>query len=105
MRRLGRWAAAGVLCAGLAACGGGGVSGPIGSACIEADRSAATPALCSCIQAVANQTLTGSEQRQAARFFDDPDRAQEVRTSDRPSDDAFWDRYRAFADTARVTCG
>jgi hypothetical protein len=90
----------------LAACGGGGgVSGDIGQACMAAGREAATPALCSCIQRVADQTLSGSDQNRAAKFFDDPQLAQEARTSDRPRDDLFWDRYRAFADRAESTCG
>ena len=104
MRRIFRGMGLSVSLAALAACSGG-VTGPVGTACIEGGRSAANPVLCSCVQAVADQTLTGAEQRRAARFFDDPDRAQETRTSDRPADEEFWARYRAFADTARASCG
>jgi hypothetical protein len=89
----------------LAACGGGGVSGEIGQACMAAGREAASPSLCSCIQRVANQSLSGSDQRKAATFFEDPQRAQDTRTSDNNRDEAFWDRYRAFADRAEATCG
>ncbi len=89
----------------LAACGGGGVSGDIGQACMAAGREAATPSLCSCIQRVADQTLNGSDQSRAAKFFEDPQLAQETRTSDRPRDDLFWDRYRAFANQAEAVCG
>lgn len=89
----------------LTACGAGGVTGPIGNACMDADRSAANPALCSCVQSVADQTLSGSEQRRAAGFFEDPDKAQAARTSDNASTEAFWDRYRAFSDAARRSCG
>jgi hypothetical protein len=92
----------------LAACGGGGggrVSGEVGQACIRADREAATPTLCSCIQAAANETLSASDQRRAAGFFADPQEAQDTRQSDRAGDEAFWDRYQAFVQRARSRCG
>ena len=92
-------------CLARAGCGGGrGVSGPIGEACIAADRDAATPALCSCIQQVANQSLSGADQRRAARFFEDPDLAQSTRQADGRATEAFWDRYTAFADRAQSIC-
>jgi len=94
------------VCLTLVGCGGGGrVSGEIGQACIAADRNAATPALCSCIQRVASQSLSSSDQRRAARFFADPDLAQSTRQADGRANEAFWDRYTAFADTARRSCG
>jgi hypothetical protein len=80
------------------------LAGPIESACLRSDRKQATRQLCSCIQQVADQTLQRSDQRKAAAFFRDPDRAQQVRMSDRDSDNAFWDRYRAFGDMAEVYC-
>ena len=89
----------------LAACGGATVSGPIGNACLASGRSAANPVLCSCVQNVADQTLSNADQRRAAAFFDDPDEAQETRTSDNASTEAFWLRYRAFSDAARRICG
>ena len=92
-----------VALATLAACGGG--SGPIGSACLSGGRDAATPSLCSCIQRVADQSLSRSEQRRAAGFFSDPQRAQDTRQSDNASDEAFWRRYRAYADRAASVCG
>jgi hypothetical protein len=69
-------------------------SGVIERACLTADRSAASPRLCGCIQ-----------QRKAARFFSDPHEAQEVRQSSRQSDRRFWDRYRAFGAAAETYCG
>lgn len=84
---------------------GGGVSGDIGKACMAGGRDAASPRLCSCIQGVANQSLSSSDQRRAARFFSDPEEAQAVRASDTARDDAFWARYRAFADRAAAVCG
>jgi hypothetical protein len=79
-------------------------AGAIESACLGSGRPAATRALCSCIDRVAAQTLTWSDQRQAARFFRDPQRAQDVRMSKSERDNAFWDRYRAFASAAEVQC-
>nr|WP_246849297.1 arginine transporter [Rubellimicrobium arenae] len=84
---------------------GGGVSGDIGRACMAGGRNAANAQLCSCIQGVANQSLSGSDQRRAAGFFEDPQSAQEVRQSNRPGDEAFWRRYKAFADRAAAICG
>jgi len=95
-----------MLMAGLTLAGcGGGVSGEIGRACIRSDRDAANPALCSCIQRVANQSLSAADQNRAADFFGNPDRAEAVKKSDSARDDAFWERYRAFADRASATCG
>lgn len=97
---------AGLVLVMLAGCGASGrVSGDIGRACIRADREAASPRLCGCVQQAADQTLSAADQRRAARFFADPQAAQDIRASDRPADDAFWDRYRAFADRARSLCG
>lgn len=84
---------------------GGRVSGAIGQACLNSGRDAANPRLCSCIQSVANQTLTSAEQRRAARFFREPQLAQDTRQSSDSGDSAFWRRYRAFADRATAVCG
>jgi hypothetical protein len=90
----------------MAACGGGsrGASGEISQACLEADRRAASPALCSCVQQVANQSLSNSDQTRAAVFFSEPQLAQDTRQSDRSSDERFWQRYRAFSDLAGQIC-
>ena len=90
--------------AALAACGPR-LSGDISRGCMSSGRSAANSALCSCVQQVANQTLSASDQRRAATFFEDPHLAQEARTADTPAMEAFWQRYRAFADTAERACG
>lgn len=79
-------------------------SGVIDRACRQSDRPAATPQLCGCIQKVANRSLNMSERRKVAKFFDDPHRAQEIRMSDRASDEALWERYKAFGAKARETC-
>lgn len=79
-------------------------AGPIESACLRSDRKAANRALCDCIQQVADQTLRSSDQRRAATFFKDPDKAHKVWMSKNNSDDAFWDRYKAFGAQAEAYC-
>ncbi|MFT4150698.1 MAG: hypothetical protein QM656_10925 [Paracoccaceae bacterium] len=97
-----------VLAATAALCfpmfsGAASAGGAIQSACMRSDRGA-SPALCGCIQQVANMTLRGADQRRAAKFFRDPDQAQEVRMSKRDSDNEFWARYKAFGDAAEAYC-
>lgn len=79
-------------------------AGPIERACLKSDRKAATRSLCGCIQQVADMTLRGGDQRRAASFFRDPDQAQKIKMSKRDSDDAFWDRYKAFGAQAEAYC-
>jgi hypothetical protein len=79
-------------------------AGPIESACLRSDRKAANRALCGCIQQVADMTLRGGDQRRAAGFFRDPDKAQQVKMSKRDNDDAFWERYKSFGDQAEAYC-
>lgn len=93
-----------VFAAVLAACGPR-VSGEIGQACLAGGRSAANPQLCSCIQQVANQSLSGRDQRRAATFFADPQLAQDIRQADGRANEAFWQRYRAFYQQAQQSCG
>lgn len=104
------------LVLGLAGCGGANrfegdpragrpvASGPISDVCLRSDRKARSPALCGCIQAVANQTLSGAEQRRAVGFYSDPHSAQEVRTSTRLGDQRFWEAYTAYAERAERVC-
>lgn len=86
----------------LGSCGGRRVTGDISRACAASGRDAASPALCSCVQRVANQTLSASDRRRAVSFFKDPEKAQESRVADGTA--AFWTRYRAFTETARAQC-
>lgn len=79
-------------------------AGRINGACLKSDRSNVNPALCACLQRVADQILTRSDQRLAARFFEEPQLAQDTRMSDTPADDAFWDRYTDFGTTAANVC-
>jgi hypothetical protein len=79
-------------------------AGPIGNACMKSDRKAASGALCGCIQQAADMTLSGSDQRRVAKFFNDPEAVQKVKLSDTDRDDEFWTRYRNFSDTAQGVC-
>lgn len=78
-------------------------AGAIDSACRGGQR-AGSAALCGCIQQVANQTLSRADQRRAAGFFRDADRAHDARYSKTRADDAFWDRYQRFVSTAQRYC-
>jgi hypothetical protein len=79
-------------------------TGPISRACIASDRKARNPRLCGCIQTVADQSLSGRDQRKAARFFRNPQRAMDVKMSKTTADDAFWDRYKLFASRSERSC-
>ena len=83
---------------------GAGVRGEMGKACMASGRSAANSALCSCVQKTANGTLTGRDQKLAATFFDDPQKAQDIRQSNNPGHEAFWARYRQFTGQAERIC-
>ena len=102
----------------LAGCGGGGASyrggfgqqpvlfatGPIQQACQSASRKAASRARCGCVQAVADQTLSASDQRRGAQYFKDPATLQEVRQSDNPGNERFWNAWKAYGQTAASLC-
>ncbi|MBA86309.1 hypothetical protein ACSSNL_07555 [Thalassobius sp. S69A] len=80
------------------------LAGPIERACMSSPRKAAGWQLCGCIQRVADQTLTRSDQRMAAKFFSDPHHAQEIRQSDNSRHEAFWLRYKDFGANAAASC-
>lgn len=77
-------------------------AGPIERACLGSDNG--NRALCGCIQQVADMTLQGSDQRRAASFFNNPEKAHATWVSQSAADDAFWDRYKNFGSTAEATC-
>lgn len=83
---------------------GPALAGPIESACLRSDRQSASRSLCGCIQNVADVVLNYGDQRRAAKFFTNPQQAQDVRQSARASDEAFWLRYKAFGDNAESYC-
>ena len=79
-------------------------AGPLETACNRSDRKAASRSLCSCIGQVADMTLRPADQRRAAAFFKNPDKAQSVKMSKSNADDEFWDRYKAFGEQAEAYC-
>ena len=96
---------AGILVVVLAlALPGVAVAGPVEAACNRSDRDAASRSLCACVGQVADQTLRGADQRRAAAFFRDPEKAHKAWMSKRASDDAFWERYKAFGAQAEASC-
>lgn len=90
--------------ASLPTISGAALAGPIERACMASDRGAANRSLCGCIQQAADQTLSGGDQRRAAKFFKDPEVAHTTWVSQSSSDDAFWERYKEFGATAEASC-
>ena len=78
---------------------------PIQRACLASDRDASSRPLCSCIGDAAGDTLSRSQMREGARWFDDPQRAQDTRQSDRERDEEMWTAWRAFSSLAQQRCG
>jgi hypothetical protein len=94
-----------VVAAVLAAGASVAQAGVIESACLKSNRPEASRALCGCIQDAADLTLSRNEQRLAASFFKDPQKAQDVRMSKKDAHNAFWERYKNFGATAAAYCG
>lgn len=80
-------------------------AGTISNACMKSDRKAKSRKMCRCMQSVADQKLSRNDQKLAASFFKDPHKAQEIRQSDRRSDEKFWKRYKEFGATFAASCG
>jgi len=78
--------------------------GKIQRACMKSDRPAASRRLCRCIQDAADLMLSGQDQTLAAKFFKDPQMAQDVRQADDSRKEAFWKRYKEFGSTAKAYC-
>jgi hypothetical protein len=72
---------------------------------MQTGRKGATRDRCGCVQAVANKSLSSSDQRLGASFFADPHKAQEIRQSTSNSHSEFWNRWKAFGDEAAKICG
>lgn len=94
---------AAVAAASLSLGSGMAQAGPIEKACNAADRGG-NRSLCGCIQQAADMTLSGGDQRRAAKFFKNPEAAHATWVSQSKSDDAFWDRYKSFGQTAEAYC-
>ncbi|MEE9429200.1 MAG: hypothetical protein V3V25_13740 [Paracoccaceae bacterium] len=87
-----------------------GLSGPVNAqsiekACLRSDRQTKSRKLCGCIQEAANLTLSTKDQKLAATFYTDPQKAQDLRQSNSRSHERFWDRYKDYAEVARTFCG
>lgn len=78
-------------------------AGPVGSACLGSGRAVSQP-LCTCIQNVADMTLSGKDQKLAARLMADPEKAEAIRISDSSRNRDFWARYQSFAEAAGTIC-
>lgn len=79
------------------------VAGPLGSACLSSGRGVSQP-LCACIQNVADMTLSGRDQKLAARLIADPEKVEAIRGSASSRNRDFWARYQSFADAAGSLC-
>jgi len=79
-------------------------AGPIEQACRKSDRSASAQT-CSCIQKVANVTLSNADQRKVARFIKEPEKSQDMKRSDTRRDEAFWERFEGFTANVSRQCG
>lgn len=77
-------------------------AGELETACLARTVDAAET--CTCIQGVANLTLSEKDQSRAVTLFRDPERAEEARMSRRSRDKAFWDRYERFGAEAAKRC-
>ena len=78
-------------------------TGPIASACIAADRKAASRARCGCVQAVANRNLNSSEQARGVSFIKDPQKAQDTRQAG-GSGTRFFKKWSAYGTEAERLC-
>ena len=83
---------------------GPAMANEIERACLRSDRPGTNRSLCGCIQDAANLTLNSRDQRLAATFFANPDRAQQIRSSSTQRDEVFWKRYENFGKTAEHYC-
>jgi hypothetical protein len=95
---------AAAVAASFAVISGAALAGPIERACMASDRGG-NRSLCGCIQQAADMTLSGGDQKRAAKFFKNPEAAHATWTSQSKSDDAFWERYKSFGQTAEAYCG
>jgi hypothetical protein len=73
-------------------------------ACNTSERSTANRTLCGCIQDAADLTLSRGDQKRAAKFFKNPQKAQDTRQASNGNREDFWDRYKRFGETAQEFC-
>lgn len=73
-------------------------------ACLSSSAKSKSVRLCGCIQAAADATLNGTEQRKTAKLISNPDLSQDVKASDSWSNERFWERYTTFSEVAQKYC-
>lgn len=78
-------------------------AGTTEAACLRSDRSPGREA-CACAQAVADQTLSQSDQKIAAKIIADPDHFYTYYGSDAPRRKAFLERYRNWGSLTEQHC-
>lgn len=79
----------------------------IAGACMSSQQGAGVPALCACIQTVADAVLSPAEQVRGAQIFLEPHMSQEIRASANranASDAHFWEKWQVFGATAAQHC-
>ncbi|MEO0380151.1 MAG: hypothetical protein AAF252_07750, partial [Pseudomonadota bacterium] len=110
----------GLACAALlvvSACGGARLApssppsvlfatGPIQQACQADRRKQSSRARCGCVQAVADQSLSASDQRRGAGYFKNPQALQDVRQNQdsNASNRRFWAAWKAYGQAAAAAC-
>ncbi len=93
-----------LMAATLTLVAGAAAAGPVETACLKSGAENANPEICGCIQQVADMTLSGADQKLAAKVIRNPDKAQEIRASDNAKHEEFWLRYKNFGETAEAYC-
>lgn len=78
--------------------------GDIYTACRDAGRSEATDQRCGCVQWVADQTLTSSQQQRGAGYFVNQQGLQDTRQSDGSANERFWSAWKTFGQQAGLQC-
>ena len=73
-------------------------------ACLASSAKTKSVRLCGCIQAAADATLNGTEQRKTANLISNPELSQDVKASDSWSNERFWKRYTTFSQVAQKYC-
>lgn len=73
-------------------------------ACLNSDRAGASRSLCTCIQGVADATLSRSEQRRGAKFFANPQDLQDLKQSSSSRNNRFLHNWKNFGIAARNSC-
>lgn len=79
-------------------------TGPIYAACRSSGRDAASAARCGCVQWVADRSLSASDQKRGAGYFQAKQALQDVRQSDRAANARFWDTWTSFGENAAQQC-